>query len=495
MSMDETGRAGRFGGPARLPLALAGLLLVVAIGLVALVAVGSRMAGEASGPVAESGVGTEGLSAPAQEGQDVPAQAGEDAHGSASGTASGHDTGAVEASGETGPDHADAGGGPAQEASQAPHGPEGEEAATEAGVHGGQAPASPEPTPVANGEPGEQGTDSATAEAPMAEPDGTMADRPAQSAVVGEGTGTPQGEAAPSAPAEQAAPRTDQLASLPQPPPMPADERRGLPPAPDPSLVEPSPDGPLPRVGPDGRKPWQAYARPFDAREDRPRVAIIVSGLGLSSAATEAAIQGLPSEVTLAFQPFADNLQQWIRLARAAGHEVLLNLPMEPVDYPESDPGPKALFVTLTPEENIDRLRWALSRVSGYVGVLNHMGSRFTTSREAMVPILDELKDRGLLFVDARSSARSVATLLASERRVPRAINDRFLDAREVSRANVDARLEEVVRIAEEAGVSVAIGQAFPVTIERIREWTDSLDRSRIVLAPISAVVDRQGDR
>src|SRR3546814_8618423 len=134
---------------------------------------------------------------------------------------------------------------------------------------------------------------------------------------------------------------------------------------------------------------------------------------------------------------------------------------MEPVDYPESDPGPQALFVTLSPEENIERMRWALSRVSGYVGVLNHMGSRFTTSREAMAPVLDELKDRGLLFVDARASARSVATILASERQVPRAINDRYLDAREVSRATVDARLDEVGRIAEETGGSVAVGQAF----------------------------------
>src|SRR3546814_10291624 len=122
---------------------------------------------------------------------------------------------------------------------------------------------------------------------------------------------------------------------------------------------------------------------------------------------------------------------------------------MEPVDYPESDPGPQALFVTLSPEENIERMRWALSRVSGYVGVLNHMGSRFTTSREAMAPVLDELKDRGLLFVDARASARSVATILASERQVPRAINDRYLDAREVSRRSEEhtSELQSLMRI------------------------------------------------
>jgi len=276
---------------------------------------------------------------------------------------------------------------------------------------------------------------------------------------------------------------------------IPRGQRGGLRPAPDPGLVESSPLGPLPRIGPDGREPWKVYARPFDATDTRPRVAIILSGLGLSSAATEAAIQDLPGEVTLAFQPFADNIQQWIQLSRAAGHEVLLNLPMEPVDFPANDPGPRALFVTLSPDENQDRMRWALSRVSGYVGVVNHMGSRFTTSRDAMQPILAELKARGLLFVDARSAARSVATVLATEMEVPRAINDRFLDNREVSRATVDARLAEVERIAKEAGVSIAIGQAFPVTLERVRAWAATLEGKGIALVPISAVVDTQSDR
>ena len=270
---------------------------------------------------------------------------------------------------------------------------------------------------------------------------------------------------------------------------------RGLRPAPDPALVEQSSFGPLPRIGENGREPWQVYARPADSGIDRPRVAVILSGLGLSSAATEAAIQGLPGEVTLAFQPFADNIQQWIRLARAAGHEVLLNLPMEPVDFPANDPGPRALFVTLSPDENEERLRWALSRVIGYVGVVNYMGSRFTTSRESMKPILAEIKARGLLYVDARSSARSIATVMASEMQVPRAINDRFLDSREVSRVTIDARLTEIERIAKDAGVSIAIGQGFPVTIERVHKWAQTLDSKGLTLVPVSALVNIQADR
>ena len=314
-------------------------------------------------------------------------------------------------------------------------------------------------------------------------------------------TAPPVPPVTPTASAATEAPAVPEGAAVPPAPPapqvavVPRNSERSLAPAPDPGLVESFPQGPLPKIGPDGREPWKVYARPFNGSDKRPRVAIILGGLGLSSAATEAAIQGLPSAVTLAYQPFADNIQQWIRLSRAAGHEVLLNLPMEPVDFPANDPGPRALFVTLSPEENQDRLRWALSRVSGYVGVMNHMGSRFTISRDAMHPILAELKARGLLFVDARSAARSVATVMASEMQVPRAINDRFLDNREVSRASVDARLAEVERIAKEAGVSIAIGQAFPVTIERIAEWARTLEDKGIALVPISAVVDRQSDR
>jgi polysaccharide deacetylase 2 family uncharacterized protein YibQ len=298
-----------------------------------------------------------------------------------------------------------------------------------------------------------------------------------------------------SGPRESGGEEPPQVAAVPTPPPSPAGSAGILPPAPDPGLIEQTSIGPLPRIGDDGRLPWQVYARPFDNRDTRPRIAISMSGLGLSGAATQAAIQGLPGGVTLAFQPFSDDLQQWIRLARAAGHEVLLNLPMEPVDFPASDPGPRALFVAYAPEENIERLEWALSRVGGYVGLLNHMGSRFTTSRAAMLPIMATLEQRGLAFVDARVSARSVATVLASEQNVPRAINDRFLDAREVSRATIDARLAELESIAGEVGVSVGIGQAFPVTIERVREWAATLNGKGIVLAPISAVLDRQADR
>lgn len=272
--------------------------------------------------------------------------------------------------------------------------------------------------------------------------------------------------------------------------PMPA---QGLAPAPDPSLVEASRFGKLPRVAPDGRKVWQAYARPFDANDQRPRIAIILGNLGLSGAATEAAIQTLPGTITLSFSPYARGLDHWIALARAAGHEVLLDLPMEPINFPANDPGPETLLTSLTAEQNRTRLRMLLGRVSGYVGVVNHMGSRFTTSQPHLRPVLTELRDRGLLFVDSRSSLRSVAARTATEVQLPRVINNRFIDA-EASRDSIDARLAEIERIARVSGYAVGIGQPFPVTLDRLGRWVRDIEDKGFALAPISSLVNVQPD-
>ncbi len=301
-------------------------------------------------------------------------------------------------------------------------------------------------------------------------------------------------EPKPEPPAREAEP-AEPARAAPQAAPAQLAPQVALAPAPDPALVEQSAFGPLPRIGADGREPWQVYARPFDTSDPRPRVAIVISGLGRSAAATEAAIQGLPGAVTLAFLPYGQNLQHLINLARAAGHEVLLNLPMEPIDYPINDPGPNTLLTALSIEQNQNRLNWVLGRVTGYVGVTNHMGSRFTASQEAMEPVIDTLKSRGLLFLDSREASRSTGAILATKREVPRAIVDRFVDRREASRAVIDAHLSEVERRAKEEGVALAMGQHYPVTIERLRAWIATLEEKGIALSPISAVVNLQEDR
>jgi polysaccharide deacetylase 2 family uncharacterized protein YibQ len=305
----------------------------------------------------------------------------------------------------------------------------------------------------------------------------------------------PPPETPPPAPPEAARPPT----TIPAPPPaVPAPQTRvpvptieGLAPVPDNALVERTADGLLPKIGADGRKPWQVYARPFDPADKRPRIALIISGLGQSAAATEAAIQRLPGGVTLAYTAYARNLAQWINLSRAAGHEVLLTVPMEPVDYPANDPGPYTLLTALGEAENRARLHWLMSRFTGYTGVVNLMGSRFTTEPTPLQPVLDELNRRGLLFVDSRSSLSSVAGKMAGDMKLPRAVNNRFIDTK-AARDEIDRQLEELEKIARSEGAALGIGAPYPVTIERVARWAQELNDKGIALAPVSAVVDRQ---
>lgn len=234
---------------------------------------------------------------------------------------------------------------------------------------------------------------------------------------------------------------------------------------------------------------WKRHAQPFEAQDTRPRIAVVITGLGLSSAATEAAIKGLPGPISLSFTPYSRRLNEWIALARVNGHEVLLDLPMEPTSYPNDDPGPQALLTALSSRQNLDRLDWALRRATGFVGVTAVMGSRFLASEEHMMPILTELKERGLLFLDNRDSETSVAGPLAQKLGVANAVNDRFLDRAQASRVAIDARLVQLERIAQTDGFAVAIGQPYPVTIERLQEWAAEVQTRGFVLAPLSVVV------
>jgi hypothetical protein len=274
---------------------------------------------------------------------------------------------------------------------------------------------------------------------------------------------------------------------LPTPPPRERPPVQPLLPAPDPALVETGPHGPLPIIGRDGRLPWRVYGRPFDRTDKRPRVAIIITGLGPAGAVTGAAIDELPGAVTLAFDPYARRLDEWTDRARAGGHEILLALPMEPLDYPRQDPGPYTLLTSLSARDNLERLDWALSRVTGYVGLTNMMGSRFTASEGDLAPIFEELKKRGLMFVDGRASEQSVAGSLAKSMNLPRVIADAALDSEQSADA-IDRRLAELEAVAQRNGAALGLGFAYPVTVERVAAWAKTLEAKALVLAPASAL-------
>jgi polysaccharide deacetylase 2 family uncharacterized protein YibQ len=266
-----------------------------------------------------------------------------------------------------------------------------------------------------------------------------------------------------------------------------------LPPAPDPALLAAHGDASLPVIAPDGRQPWLVYARPFDRRDRRPRIAVLLSSLGLERASTEAAITQAPGAVTLGFSPQARRLQDWIDQARANGHEVLLNLPMEPFDFPRQDPGPNTLLTSLEARQNIERLEWVLSRATSYVGVAAFMGGRFLGSANDLRPVLDALKGRGLLFVDNSVSPLSPSRGIAAQAGVVRAANDRFIDS-DPARGAIDRKLGELEDVARRQGSAIGIGVAYPITLERLAEWAKSLDDKGMALAPVSAVAALQSE-
>ena len=261
----------------------------------------------------------------------------------------------------------------------------------------------------------------------------------------------------------------------------------------DPALIQPSSRGPLPVISPDGRAPWQFYARPVGDIGDKPMIAIVITGLGLSQLATEKAI-ALPGVVTLSFTPYGSRLDAEVLLARSQGHEVMLDLPMEPVSYPADDPGPHTLLTSLNPTDNIARLEWLLGRFAGYVGVMNHMGSKFTNSPDDLRPVLVSLKERGLMFLDSRASNKSVADALADQLEMPRARNDQFID-HQATRTAIDQAFAELENTARKRGVVVAVARPFPVTLERLAVWIPTLEQHGIAVVPVTAVANKQAVR
>lgn len=256
--------------------------------------------------------------------------------------------------------------------------------------------------------------------------------------------------------------------------------------APIQGFFERTPAGDLPRIAENGQTPAQAYARPFAAPAGAPRVSIIVGGLGLNQNHTLSAINELPPEVTLSFVPYANDLQTWINRARAAGHEVLLELPMEAYDYPNVDTGPHTLLTSAKPEENVRRLSLLMGKASGYFGVTNYQGAKFATDARAAAPVLKALKDRGLVFMHDGAANRSALPQAAQETGLVFSVADRIVDA-EPSADAIDRELLQLEALAIQNGKAVGVGYAYPVTIETFRLWAQGLKAKGYVLAPASS--------
>ncbi len=260
-------------------------------------------------------------------------------------------------------------------------------------------------------------------------------------------------------------------------------------PAPLRKLVEKTAYGPLPKIS--GKlTPAKAYARPVKKQGGKKllgKIAVVIGGMGISSEATGRAIARLPGPVSLAFAPYGAGLQRWIKKARRKGHEVLLQLPMEPFNYPATSPGPNPLLTSLQPAENLSRLKGFMGKFTGYTGVVNYMGARFTSDVGAIGPVLAELKRRGLTYLDDGSSSRSKAREIGRQFGLGVAEATAVIDFTQ-DPVRIRANLEKLERIALQKGVAIAVGSALPETITEVSQWANTLGEKRIGLIPVSAV-------
>ena len=257
-----------------------------------------------------------------------------------------------------------------------------------------------------------------------------------------------------------------------------------------PDLSEETANGPIPRISATGLTPFVAYAHPSgDAvATGDPLIAIVVTGLGINEQGSLNAIDNLPSTVTLGFAPYGKALSTAVAAARTAGHEVLLEIPLEPFDYPQNDPGPETLLTGEPARANLDKLFWLMSRFGGYVGLINNMGARFTASAADFSPMMEELGARGLGYIDDGSSNRSLAPQLAQGNNVPFSRADMMIDANP-SRASILAALASLEAKALENGHAIGIVSALPISITTIADWARDLEAKGIQLVPASALM------
>ncbi len=253
------------------------------------------------------------------------------------------------------------------------------------------------------------------------------------------------------------------------------------------ALLRSTPLGQTPRIAADGRKALRYYARPFDGDRSAPRIAIVVGGLGLNAAVTERAIDDLPPEVSLSFAPYAKNLDFWTKKARQAGHEVLIELPMEGYGANTKALGAAALLTSRSEAENMQRLDWLMARFGAYFAATNYLGAKFSADEDAIAPVLKRLKEAGVGYIDdtgaaGRAGGEAGVAMATVSRMIPAAADDADLRA-------VERELRQLEQIAERDGLALGKTYAYAATIDAIAEWTRSLPRKGIETAPASSVL------
>lgn len=259
--------------------------------------------------------------------------------------------------------------------------------------------------------------------------------------------------------------------------------------APIEDVTEKTADGPLPRIAKNGKKPFDAYSQVTPlavTHSEMPKITLVLGGMGLNATLTRKAINLLPGDVTLGFAPYGDDLQAQVNQARAEGHEILLQVPMEPVGYPGNNPGPRTLLSDASAEQNLAALKWFMSRFSGYSGITNYMGARLLTSEDALRPVMKELQSRGLVYLEDASVGMTLSPKVAQDMRLPIGRANLVIDSDPTVPA-IEAALRKLEQEAARNGSAIATGSGLDVTIETVAEWAKTLQEKGILLVPVSA--------
>ena len=254
-------------------------------------------------------------------------------------------------------------------------------------------------------------------------------------------------------------------------------------------VTEDTPEGPLPRISSSGRKPFDAYSQVTPmavTMSERPKITILLGGMGLNARLTDKAIKDLPGDVSFGFAPYGSNLQEQVNRARARGHEILLQVPMEPVGYPGNNPGPNTLLTEASAEENLASLHWHMSRFAGYSGITNYMGARLLVTEQAMQPVMQDIKKRGLVYLEDATVNLTLSPKVVKELRLPMQRATLLIDADPTAPAIADA-LQKLEDEAVANGFAIGTGSGLEVTIDTVAEWAKGLQEKGILLVPVSA--------
>lgn len=274
----------------------------------------------------------------------------------------------------------------------------------------------------------------------------------------------------------------------PTPSPRVIGQKKGYSHIPEKDLSEKGATGILPKLGNDGRRAMDVYAREPDTTGNFgvARVVIIVAGVGISQTSSQQAVRDLHPATTLAFAPYGNSLNRWMQTARKKGHEIILQLPMEP--FGQANPGPHTLKSNAAAQENIANLHWSMSRITNYVGVMNYLGAKISADANALKPIFDDLAERGLFYLDDGTAGKSKTELAAALSVLPYAKAHIQIDETR-TRREITKKLQALTVEAKRNGIAIGVANAFPETIALLAEYGKKAAESGIEITPLSAVV------